>query len=108
MAEDWFWHRTPSPPPVTTSDPPKISDGFQILGDPRASGANRFDDVLKYNSDTVYEHSVETLKMRGPKRKLTVFLGSKENNFEVYPSERAQLNDTAQQNIHLTYKRLEP
>ena len=91
----WPWNRAPSIPPTEDAKIlPKLSDGFEVLGDPKTSGADRFDEVFKYNSDTVYEQAVSNFEEEGVvKRKLNVSWNVAEDNFEVYPNEKAQLND---------------
>lgn len=91
----WPWQRPPSPP--FGDEPklqPKISDGFEALGDPKTSGAAQFDEIFKYDGSTAYEQSVSNFEEDGVfKRKLTVSWTVEENNFEVYPSEAAQPNE---------------
>lgn len=91
----WPWERTPSPTPsndLKTS--PKLSDGFEILGDPKTSGADKFDELFKDSSNTAYQQSVSNFEEAGVlKRKLTVSWTVEENNFEVFSSEKAQPNE---------------
>ena len=91
----WPWQRAPSPTPSNDLKiPPKFSDGFEILGDPKTSGADKFNEVFKYNSETTYEQSVSNFEERGVlKRKLTVTWTVEEDNFEVFPSEKANANE---------------
>ncbi|TFY92461.1 hypothetical protein DYL59_00440 [Pseudomonas kairouanensis] len=91
----WPWRRPSSPPPSDElKQQPKISDGFEVLGAPKTSGADQFDTIFKYDGNTAYEQSVSNFEEGGVlKRKLTVSWTVEENNFEVYPSETAQPND---------------
>ncbi|WP_241678263.1 hypothetical protein [Pseudomonas kitaguniensis] len=91
----WPWVRTPSPTPSNDlKTGAKFSDAFEILGDPKTSGADKFDAVFNYNNATAYEQSVSNFEEAGVlKRKLTVSSTVEENNFEVYPSETAQPNE---------------
>lgn len=91
----WPWNRAPSAPPTeATKIPPKFSDGFDALGDPTASGAASFDEVFNYNSNTAYQQSVNNFEEGNVlKRKLNVSWTVQEDNFEVYPSEKAQTNE---------------
>ncbi|WP_242001085.1 dermonecrotic toxin domain-containing protein [Pseudomonas sp. CFBP13509] len=91
----WPWQREPSPNPSNDLKvEPKLSDGFEILGDPKTSGADKFDEIFKYNSNTAYQQSVNNLEEAGVlKRKLTVSWTVEENSFEVFPDERAQPNE---------------
>lgn len=88
----WPWDRTPSPAPANNlKTPPKISDGFEALGDPKISGADKFDEIFKNDRAVHYEQSINNVEEQGViKRKLTVTSTTEEKNFEVYPSERAQ------------------
>jgi hypothetical protein len=94
----WPWQRSPSPTPSNDlKTPPKLSDGFEILGDPKISGADRFDQLFRDSSNTAYQQSVSNFEEAGAfKRKLTVSWTVEENNFEVYPSEKAQPNEHAE------------
>ena len=91
----WPWQRNPSPTPSDDAKtPPKISDGFEILGDPKTSGAERLDEVLNYNSKTHYQESVSNFEEGGTaKQKLTVTWSVEENNFNVSPTEAAGPNE---------------
>ncbi len=91
----WPWERTPSPTPSNDlKTPPKLSDGFDILGDPKTSGAAKFDEVFKYNSETSYQQSVSNFKEGDvAKRKLTLSWTVEDNSLEVSPREKAAPNE---------------
>lgn len=91
----WPWERPASPTPSNDlKTPPKVSDGFEILGDPKTSGADKFDEIFKSDSTAHYEQSINNVEEHGViKQKLTVTSTTEEKNFEVYPSERAQPNE---------------
>ena len=91
----WPWDRAPSPTPSNdVKTPPKISNGFEILGDPKISGADKFDEILKSDSTTHYEQSINNVEEQGViKRKLTVTSTTEERVFKVKASERAQPNE---------------
>ncbi len=88
----WPWQRTPSPTfsnELRTSR--RLSDGFNVLGDPKTSGAEKFDEIFKYNSNTTYEQSARNVEEGGVvKRKLTISWTVEEDNFEVLPNEKAR------------------
>ncbi|WP_460149992.1 hypothetical protein [Pseudomonas sp. S3_A03] len=86
--------RTFEPPTENVKIQPRLSDGFDVLGDPKTSGADRFDKVFNYNSDTVYEQSISNFNDGDVlKRKLNVSWSVAEDNFEVSSSEKAQHNE---------------
>lgn len=91
----WPWQRAPSPTPSNDlKAEPRLSDGFEILGDPKTSGADKFDEIFKYNRNTAYQQGVSNFEEDGIfKRKLTVSWTVEEENFEVFPSEKAQPNE---------------
>ncbi|CRM23090.1 hypothetical protein [Pseudomonas sp. 31 E 6] len=91
----WPWSRAPSSPPTeNVKIQPRLSDGFDVLGDPKTSGADRFDKVFNYNSDTIYEQSISNFNDGDVlKRKLNVSWSVAEDNFEVSSSEKAQHNE---------------
>lgn len=91
----WPWNRAPSSPPTEAAKiPPKLSDGFEALGDPKTSGADKFDEVFNYNNDTTYQQSVSNYKEGDVlKRKLNISWTVDEDNFEVYSSEKSQPNE---------------
>jgi hypothetical protein len=91
----WPWQRSVSPTP---SDDPKIprkpSDGFEILGNPKTSGADKFDELLVSEGSSDYQQSVSNLEEAGVlKRKLSLSWTVEEEKFEVYPSEKAQVTE---------------
>ncbi|WP_225908644.1 hypothetical protein [Pseudomonas lactucae] len=83
---------TPSDAPKT---PPKMSDGFVTLDNKKMDGAEKFDEVFRdNNNNTAYETSVSNFEDAGRlKSKLTASWTVQEDNFEVYPSEKAQPNE---------------
>lgn len=91
----WPWDRTPLPTPTNDlKTPPKISDGFEVLGNPKTTGADKFDEIFKSDSTAHYEQSINNVEEQGViKRKLTVTSTTEEKNFEVFPNERAQPNE---------------
>ncbi|WP_177409882.1 dermonecrotic toxin domain-containing protein [Pseudomonas sp. S09G 359] len=88
----WPWQSPPSPTFSNEAQTSRrLSDGFDMLGDPKTSGAEKFDEIFKYNSNTAYEQSARNIDEGGVvKRKLTTSWTVEENNFEVLPSEIAQ------------------
>lgn len=91
----WPWERSPSPTPSNDlKTPSKLSDGFEILGDPKTSGADRFDEIFKYNDETAYQQSVNNFEEGGVvKRKLTLSWTVEDDSLEVLPSEKAEPNE---------------
>lgn len=91
----WPWQRTPSPTPSDDLKTPyKISDGFNILGNPETSGASKFDEVMKFNNGTSYQQSVGYFEEGGTtKQKLTTSWRVEDNNFAVAQTEAATPNE---------------
>ena len=91
----WLWRRPSSPTPSDEiKAAPKISDGFEILGDPKTSGADQFDKFMKSSSTTRYEQAVNNFEENGiAKQKLTVSWAVEEDNFKIFPSEAATPNE---------------
>lgn len=91
----WPWNRPSSPTPsVEAKTSPRISDGFEILGDAKTSGADKFDEFMKYDSATRYQQSVSNFEEGGViKQKLTVSWEVEENNFSITPNESATTHE---------------